>query len=301
MNQNSSDNVSPKPNKEEGRKQLIPLTSSYNMSQVLIFTDLDGTLLDHFNYDFSAANDALNSLKMLGIACILNTSKTYSELLALRKALQHKDPFIVENGAAIYFPHTFHVTEALPTHGDFKVKAFGPNRTDLIALAQSLQARYDFTAYHQLSAEQLAEYTGLDIDNAQLSLEREFTEPLIWHDSNKALNQLREELEPLGVKLQKGGRFVHLMGALCDKAIAMNWLKTTHQETIKSTVKSMALGDGENDVGMIQQADIGVVVRSPVHLPPEIPNRSDIWITDSYGPKGWSEAINQALRNEGYV
>ncbi|SBS36153.1 Glucosyl-3-phosphoglycerate/mannosyl-3-phosphoglycerate phosphatase [Marinomonas aquimarina] len=270
---------------------------------LLVFTDLDGTLLDHYNYDFSAASDALSSLKTLGVPCVLNTSKTYAELLELRQALQHKDPFIIENGAAVYVPATLNlnINDDLLQQGDFLVKAFGPERQQLIELSHAMKSRYDFISYHELTTEQLVEHTGLDPHTAELSLRREFTEPMIWNDSNIALEHFKQELVHEGIKVQKGGRFVHLMGQDCDKAVAMKWLKQVYQDTYHLPVTSIALGDGENDVGMISQADIPVVVRSPVHIPPEIPGRNDVWITDSYGPKGWSEAINQALANEGFI
>ncbi|MGB2063627.1 MAG: HAD-IIB family hydrolase [Marinomonas gallaica] len=270
---------------------------------LIVFTDLDGTLLDHFDYAFTDAEAALFSLKTLGIPCVLNTSKTYAELLELRLALRHKDPFIIENGAAVYIPANSPLVDIhdLERRGDFYVQSFGPKRQHLIELSQSMKSRYDFISYHDLSTEQLMEHTGLDYQTAELSLQRDFTEPLIWNDSNAALERLRHELAAQGIKAQKGGRFVHLMGAQCDKAVAMNWLKQAYQGTFHEDLKSMALGDGENDVGMICEADIPVVVRSPVHVPPEIPGRYDVWITDSYGPKGWSEAINKALVNEGFI
>ena len=273
------------------------------MSKLIVFTDLDGTLLDHFNYDFSEANEALNHLKMLGIPCILNTSKTFAELVTLRMDLQHQDPFIVENGAAVFIPKhsALGAQAALMQDGDYYIKHFGPDRRTLIDVSHELKKRYDFTSYHELNAAQLAQFTGLETHNAELSLHRSFTEPLIWNDSNVALEAMRKELAELGIKAQKGGRFIHLMGEQCDKAVAMTWLTEQYELHCGCAITSIALGDGENDVGMIGNADIPVVVRSPVHIPPEIPGRSDVWITDSYGPKGWSEAISKALATEGYV
>ncbi len=278
-------------------------SSDYMTSKLIVFTDLDGTLLDHFDYSFQAASTALTTLKTLGIPCVINTSKTYSELLSLRQDLRHRDPFITENGAAVYLPKTcsLQATDELKSHGDYWVKAFGPSRANLIELALSFKDTYDFTCYSELTPEQLAEYTGLDLASASLSLQREFTEPLIWNDSQNALESLKTEMAKHGVKVQKGGRFVHLMGEACDKAVAMEWLNQQYQDKYQEQTKTIALGDGENDVGMIGQANIPVVVRSPVHIPPEIPNRSDVWITESYGPTGWSEAINKALATEGYV
>lgn len=273
------------------------------MSTLIVFTDLDGTLLDHFNYDFSAANSALSDLKTLGIPCVLNTSKTFAELVDLRQALHHRDPFIVENGAAVYIPKDSVLGQQceLPLKGDFYIKSFGPDRETLLSLSDRLKADYDFLGYGDLSAAQLAQYTGLDVHQAEQSLQRSYTEPLIWNDSNAALEQLRDQLAERGIKAQKGGRFVHLMGDQCDKSVAMLWLMEQYELCHGCAVTSVALGDGENDVGMLSQATIAVVVRSPVHAPPEVPNRNDAWITDAYGPAGWSEAITKVLSTDGYV
>ena len=77
------------------------------MPKHIIFTDLDGTLLDHFTYSFSAASDALKLIKEKGIPLIICTSKTCAEILPIRKRLRNKDPFISENGGAIYMPDRY--------------------------------------------------------------------------------------------------------------------------------------------------------------------------------------------------
>jgi HAD superfamily hydrolase (TIGR01484 family) len=56
-------------------------------SSLLVFTDLDGTLLDHHTYSFEPALPALNSLKEKNIPLIICTSKTRAEIpLSLKMA-----------------------------------------------------------------------------------------------------------------------------------------------------------------------------------------------------------------------
>ncbi len=72
-----------------------------NTSKYWIVTDLDGTLMDE-NYDISPAKKTLNLLSELEIPVIPCTSKTASEVRYFRNENGLSDPFIVENGAAIY-------------------------------------------------------------------------------------------------------------------------------------------------------------------------------------------------------
>lgn len=66
------------------------------MSQLLlVVTDLDGNLLDHFSYGFDDALPALSQLCELHIALIPNNSKTAPELQPLRNLLAINDPYIV--------------------------------------------------------------------------------------------------------------------------------------------------------------------------------------------------------------
>lgn len=72
---------------------------------LLVFTDLDGTLLDHESYDWSPARQALNRLAALGALVVPATSKTRAEVAPLMAALGLTGPAIVENGAGVaYLP-----------------------------------------------------------------------------------------------------------------------------------------------------------------------------------------------------
>jgi len=72
----------------------------------LISTDLDGTLLDHYDYSWSAALPSLQRCRDEGITVILNTSKTFAETHALQQALSLDGPIIVENGSALIMPRS---------------------------------------------------------------------------------------------------------------------------------------------------------------------------------------------------
>ena len=70
-------------------------------SSIWVVSDVDGTLMDH-SYDLTPAKETIKTLQKLSIPVILCTSKTAAEVRVIRNELNLKDPYIVENGAAIY-------------------------------------------------------------------------------------------------------------------------------------------------------------------------------------------------------
>ncbi|MFT4614813.1 MAG: putative mannosyl-3-phosphoglycerate phosphatase (HAD superfamily), partial [Bacteroidia bacterium] len=73
----------------------------------LIFTDLDGSLLDHYTYSFRSALPVLRQLERRLVPVVPVSSKTRAELEPLRHELANVGPFIVENGAAIFVPEGY--------------------------------------------------------------------------------------------------------------------------------------------------------------------------------------------------
>ena len=69
---------------------------------IIIFTDLDGSLLHRDNFKFDEIKDYVKSLINDGIIIIPNTSKTEKEIEEFVKELGSNLPFISENGSSIH-------------------------------------------------------------------------------------------------------------------------------------------------------------------------------------------------------
>ena len=70
--------------------------------EVIIFTDLDGSLLNHDNFEFDSIKPFIVKCIENNIQIIPNTSKTKCEVEYFCNQLGINLPFIVENGSAIY-------------------------------------------------------------------------------------------------------------------------------------------------------------------------------------------------------
>ena len=83
---------------------MSPKLGTLNNSAVVVFSDLDGSLLDHHNYSYAPAQPGIRRLQEQDIPLVLATSKTRDEVLVFVNELGLDTPFIIENGGGILVP-----------------------------------------------------------------------------------------------------------------------------------------------------------------------------------------------------
>lgn len=250
---------------------------------LIVFTDLDGTLLDHHDYSWQAARPALEKLRDIGAPVVIASSKTAAEIAPLRAEIGFAHcPAIVENGAGRL------AANAAP---DDNAEAYKRLRTALDTLPADLRAR--FRGFGDLSDAEVAEITGLPLPNARLARQRAFSEPgLLEGDDTPFVDALKDA----GLHTRRGGRFLTLsFGG--TKADQMAEISADY-----GTPMAVALGDAPNDVEMLESADLGVIITNPSGQDlPRLAGESSGRIIRSafHGPKGWNAAILKLLSDNG--
>ena len=265
--------------------------TTYNKPQWLVVTDLDGTMLDHHSYDLEDARVAVHELQDKQIPVILNTSKTYVETITIRETLGIEDAFIVENGSCIYLPKShFAKPEKAGQRDVYWSLVLGASHRAINDVLQSIGLAEDAAVrLSQCTVEQTIELTGLNEAQAQQAIAREFSEPLIWRDDDSSLLSFQQQLKQHGLTTLQGGRFLHVIGD-CDKGRATQVLIGLYA----GKVKTIVLGDSDNDAAMLSVGDISVIVNSPSNHQLQELITPDIQ-TQAPAPKGWREAIEASL------
>lgn len=261
---------------------------------LVVFTDLDGTLLDARDYSFGPAREALGLLRDLNIPLVLTTSKTRAEVLEYRKVLNNPHPFIVENGACVYIPEGYFPfeIEAPALDGFHKIELGKPYRALRVFLYFLRESGYNTRGFGDMSDEEVAALTGLSPVEAGLARAREYDEPFIFDNNGGRLEELERLAANEGLSLTKG-RFLHLKGCN-DKGQAVGLLKDYYSKVLDGMVTA-GLGDNANDGPMLDVVDYPFLVRKPdgTHAAWDNPR---IVRTEGVGPEGWNEAVVGLLK-----
>ncbi|MCC2615542.1 HAD-IIB family hydrolase [Aestuariibacter halophilus] len=272
------------------------------MTEFVVFTDMDGTLLDHHTYSMDAAIPMLNRLKQLGIPVIPNTSKTYAEMRVLRETLGLDGPFCVENGAAIHIPHGFFEQKPPGTQwqDDHWVHQFCSRKHYWTNLLRQVKERYpdSFVGFSDMSLDDIVAATGLSPAQAALAAQRQYGEPVLWRGSEQQKQQFMDDLRQNGATPLQGGRFIHVSGD-CNKGQALRWfMQEWRRQYPHKPCRSIALGDGNNDIAMLQAADVAIRILSPVNPPPTVQGHPHCLTSTLEGPAGWNEMLTQLLEQQ---
>jgi len=265
--------------------------------RILVFTDLDGTLLDHRTYSFEPARPALRLLRESGIPLIICTSKTRAEVEVIREALGNTDPFVVENGGAVFVPegHVSIELRAARRDSGYFVVELGTSYPRILEVFSRIKERLParLRGFSDLTVEEVARLTGLSLDEAARAKKREYDEPFVLDDPATNLDIVREMAESAGLSITRG-RFFHLTGDN-DKGRAVKLVTEIYAQTDGIAPRSIGLGDSPNDLPLLENVDFPVLVQKPGgRYEPSI-RLNNLIFAPGEGPIGWSVAVRELV------
>jgi mannosyl-3-phosphoglycerate phosphatase len=222
--------------------------------KVAVFTDLDGTLIDE-QYGYAGTQEIVARLLALDAAVILSSSKTSAEIERYRKDLNIGDPFISENGAAVFVPKEY-----------FKLSFGFTRQTDeyqIIELGTPYQllrrklekvkeeTGADIVGFGDMSIEEVAKDSGLSLEMAKLAKQREYDEPfrIVKGDKAQVVRLLRQE----GLTVTEGDRYYHLTGEH-NKGVAVAQLNELFLKNF-GRIPTFGVGNGANDLEMLKAVE----------------------------------------------
>ena len=256
-------------------------------SSIWVVSDVDGTLMDH-SYDLTPAKETIDTLKKLSIPVILCTSKTAAEVRVIRNELNLTDPFIVENGAAIYGENLNRVNGEIILGQKYEL-------LEEILKIISKKVNYNLIPLNNLSDHEATELTGLKENSLTLMRDRHWSMPFLnpptflEDDINNCCRRLK-------VEIFKGNRMSHLLSIDSNKGKAIKALK---KYSNNQKVQIIGLGDSPNDLPLLLNSDIRIVIPSidgpNLNLLDKLKDFEFILASEPNG-YGWRNEINKLIK-----
>ena len=260
---------------------------------ILIFTDLDGSLLHRDTFEFDQIKDYLNNLLIKGIHIIPNSSKTEKEILNFNQELGFDLTYISENGSVInglnLLNKNFPDKIILSRDKEKLLEIFNSK------VPQKLKDQCKFIS--EMNKNRQMKILGLSQDKLKSATDRKYSSPFLFEGSKLEKNKLIKILKENSLTLQEGGRIINL----CDnvsKVKSMNKIVKIYKK-IQNKIKIIAVGDNYNDLEMLRNSDIPCLVFNDLFKLDQI-NIDNLIFSNKPSPEGWADVIKMALEKIGY-
>jgi len=263
------------------------------MQKILIFTDLDGSLLHRDTFKFDPIKDYIVSLVNQGIIIIPNSSKTEKEIEKFSEELGVKLPYISENGSSIQglnlinanFPNKI----VLSREKEELIKIFNDKVPE--------QLRNKCIEISKINKKEQEKIFGQKDDNLKNALNRKYTLPFLFKGDKTEKNKLSKILSSSSLTFQEGGRVVNLCDNI-NKVKSMNKVIKILKKT-EDKIKTIAVGDNYNDLDMLKSCDIPCLVFNDKFKLDHI-NIDNLIFSNKSSPEGWADVIKKALAKLNY-
>jgi mannosyl-3-phosphoglycerate phosphatase len=263
--------------------------------QKIVFTDIDGTLIDIYSGRFDGSDLLVKKFSRLGIPVILCSAKTRSEQEYIRNKLGLSDPFIIENGGAVVIPDgyfdDFEMTLGTRKDG-YSIIEIGGHSNEIGELLDRIrrELQIDFKGTADMTLDEITKKVQIPLPFAKRMSKREYGETILEIEPSD-LGRLTKVCRSKGLKVIHGGRFTDItQGNDKGKAtrLLINLFKRKYHPRRTFFI---GLGDSENDLPMLKLMDIPVLVQKANGTWCDS-NIKNLVQSTGIGPKGWKNSFN---------
>lgn len=279
--------------------------------KIIIFTDLDGSLLDHQNYSYEKAKPALERIKETKTPVIFVTSKTFPEVKSLQKkmGLWKKEPFIVEKGGALFIPRRFlklaEIKKELRKDKRNKERIFQKDgfwgiefgtsykKVRKVLKEAAKETGLKVLGIGDMTIKEFSADCGLSLKDAQKAKQRMYQEGfeiLVSVEKQKEAQQkIKQAIKRRGFYLNFGGRYYQIAGH-CFKIKALQILINLFKKKYKK-ITTLGLGNTEADLEFMKQCNYRYLIKNPKRLiKTKIKNKKIHYLKEA-GPKAWNKVV----------
>lgn len=273
----------------------------------IIFTGLNGSLLDARTQSWKPAEEAVAGLKDHGIPLIFCSSKTRAEQLAIQESMDIYEPFVVENGSALYYPPNYFrdpvpgARAAGSTYGsgvDLNVVDLGIPASRVRELLEDIrgQTNLRFQRYSDMTVEEIASKSALDMDAAARAAEREFSDTIEENLTAEEWDDFFLALAERGLACVEGERFTSVFSALTDKGRGVRLVSELLRRDV-GPIETVGIGHGFSDAAMLEAVDRPFLVQKPDETWDDL-EVENLQKVQGVGPNGWRRVIQEVVLAE---
>ncbi|MDR4505585.1 MAG: HAD-IIB family hydrolase [Candidatus Scalindua sp.] len=271
--------------------------------KIIIFTDLDGTLIDHHTYSHHDAEEALAEVKKQKASLVLCSSKTKEEIEVYRKRLSNSEPFVVENGGAIFIPKEYKLLTDRFDHedNDYFIIKIGTEYQKLVDVFEKIRRKtgVDTKGINEFTLEEFIQITKLHKEEAVLAMKREYTLPFVVHGGVEEVKAIKDEIALSGLNFTEGAKFMYLMGSN-DKGKAVRILVDIFKRNYREgKITTVGIGDSLNDLPMLEAVEKPFLVKKISNDYDGRIRVKNLVLADGIGPVGWNKAVLRLFKKKG--
>ena len=269
----------------------------YTMQKV-IFTDIDGTLLDSHFPDIKKMKKLVEKTLQNGIHLIFCSSKTELEQNKIKSKIELHEPFIVENGGATIVPVDYFkkskIAHSKTLNKNYIIETGGSAYT-IRTLLKKIRLEHDlnFKVVSELSIPELTKIANIPRDFASRMMKRKYSETIVQIDTDD-IPEFANIVEKVGLKMIPGDQYFDItLGN--DKGTAVKILIDIFRNEYENNVIFFGIGNSKNDESMLSLMHLPILVQK-VNGGWQNLQMDNLQRVKGVCPKGWEVALELILK-----